>query len=254
MRKIFSFLTRDTGISSAFVVINKRIICVYLIFIVVLILVTFIPYFVKLQGLSNRISAENKIFNHLRTQSKMLISEETFREMKEENSLLQQKLGRISSVFNSQAQTMPENTTDPAIFFRQNLYATQKKLRALAEQKGIFLVENLGFGQELPEANMVEIYMRQLTLIKELVNSLIKAGVFSINLISLTDLEAVTEGSILKLGAQINFDANEEALVSFSKEIKKEKPIIVIEQIQIEKLEDKDRLNITMLASSFIFK
>lgn len=227
-----------------------------MILIVTLILITFISYFLKWPAINKGMNTETRIFNKLKKQGDIAISKETHQKLKEENDFLKDELTKVSNIINPPTQIIPEDIIDTSIFFRQSLYATQKRLKAEATQKNIFLVESLGFGQELPQAEMVEVYVRRLNLTEELVSSLLKNGVFSINLISLSDLKPITEEEkdILKLGVQINFDTSEEALMSFLKEIAKQEPIIVIEEIQVEKLEERKRLNVSILASSFIFK
>lgn len=233
----------------------KKTIYIFITAAISLILAVLIPLSWQMKNVQREIVKVEKKFKLLKAKNKIPVSEAAYKTLVKENSFLKDKFEKLSEVLSPQETIIPENSTDLTVFFKENLYAAGKRLKSIALQKNIPLTDNLGFDEKLFQPDTMEFQMKRLVLVEELAASLMKNGVFSINLISLTDKKSIFEnqsGVFDEFAVEINFDADEEALFLFLKEMAQIEPAVLVKEIQIKKEPDKQNISVKTACTRFI--
>lgn len=235
----------------------KKTIYIFITAAISLILAVLIPLSWQVKNVQREIVKVEKKFKLLKAKNKIPVSEAAYKTLVKENSFLKDKFEKLSEILSPQETIIPENSTDLTVFFKENLYAAGKRMKSIAFQKNIPLTDNLGFNEKLFQPETMEFQMRRLMLVEELVSSLMRNGVFSVNLVSVTDKKSIFDdqaGIFDEFTAEINFDTDEEVLFLFLKEIAQIKPAVLVKKIAAKKMPDKQNINVKIYCARFVIK
>lgn len=233
----------------------KKTIYIFIAAAISLILVVLIPLSWQIKNIQREIVRVEKKFKLLKAKNKIPVSEAAYKTLAKESLFLRNKFEKLSDVISPQETIIPENSTDLTVFFKENLYAAGKRLKSIALQKNIPLTGNLGFDEKLFQPDTMEFQMKRLMLVEELVSSLMRNGVLSVNLVSLTDKKAIFEnqaGAFDEFTVEVNFDTDEEALFLFLKEMARAEPAVLVKKIRVKKAPDKQNINVETACARFM--
>jgi hypothetical protein len=153
---------------------------------------------------------------------------------------------------------LPASAQEPGLFYLERLHTVEKKLQRQAALKKINLPKTLGFSEEIPRLEEVEILLRQIEMVDVLSAKLMEGNLSEIYLIkplkSIERVDSETEKPFYcEIPVQIGFISDTESLIRFLYEIKNLSPVIYVEDLEVKSLEEP-KIKTELVLSSFWIK
>ena len=148
-------------------------------------------------------------------------------------------------------------TTDPQLYFREQLHEVQRTLKRLAAARSLPVPEQLGFPKELPPSDAVPRLLVQLALISDLAELIFEQGVGELTSFKIEDPQTVAnaEGAetfLMRLPVRVRLTVSLPQMLKILGAIQGVSPVVDVSALRIASSAEADGLNIDLLLARYL--
>ena len=216
-------------------------------------------YFVIAQPVLSHLQAE-KMTDAIETNKKMvkrfllkdevLPSRRLHDHIKAEQEAFEGYYGQLRKFLDPGFKNLPQGS-ESGLYFRETLFALEKKLDREAKGAEIGIPKSLGFGTELPSVSDVPRLMKQLSLVEQLVTSFISEGATAIIEIQLLEFAQEEGQNFEEVPVEVQVIISNEGLLRVLYALNTAQPAVDIKNIRVRRIDEV--LEVDVIASAFLF-
>jgi hypothetical protein len=199
----------------------------------------------RIDDMKNTLAQSLKKYGTLPTFQKVNDEQELYKEMEKNFTVLK-------SVATVRPINAPDDVIEQGVYFKKQLFLTQKGLTELANKKEIEIPNTLGFGEALPSDNEVSLLLRKLETVGAAMRLLLDNNVKSVTVVKLLDdltHKGESESKVLarEIAVRIDVNCTQASLMQVLNQAVNVKPFLVVRDISIKNFKEE------ILETSFIF-
>lgn len=207
------------------------------------------------QEVEKELSRKERELKRYQGEQKAAPTPEAYAMLQKINEKLTSDLKQLEQMVQKTNFAVPEGTVTDGLFFREQLFKTDKDIHLLALDRQAALPEALGFSDELPDAKRVPLLLRQLLAIQEIVPAFIESGASALSLVKPLDPvehknQDTGQVTLVELPVQIGAECDFQTLLAALIRLRNSSQAIVVRELQV-KTKEEETLQVQWVASGF---
>ncbi|MBN1794612.1 MAG: hypothetical protein JW844_06575 [Candidatus Omnitrophica bacterium] len=202
------------------------------------------------QRMTDTIETDKKMVKRFLLEGDIVPSRQLYQQIEAEQEAFEGYGAQLRKFLDPGFKSLPRGS-ESGLYFREALFALEKKLDREAKGAGIEIPKSLGFGTELPPVSEVPRLLKQLTLVEQVVTSFISEGATEISEIQLLELPAVDGQNFEEVPVEVRAVVSHGGLLRVLYALNTAQPAVDIRTLRVKRLDTL--LEVDLTASVFLF-
>jgi len=208
------------------------------------------------RSVEQQIAAKRRALKQLVVSGGIAPTEAVMAYLEERGSALEQHHARWMALVSASVSN-EALTTDPQLYFQEQVHDLQRTLERLSTARGLATPELLGVPKELPPRDTVPRLLVQLSLIKDVTEMILAQDVTSFSSCKVEDPEPMMETdahqpSLLRLPVRMRLTATMPVLLRLLGAVQHARPIMSVQAVRMSVGDSPDVLDVELVIARFL--
>ncbi len=208
------------------------------------------PYLSKRKKIVKEINQKIDELELFRKEKGGVTSQELIDSLRADQDDYRKKIEFLKKYLGDFKVAFPSGVTQKGLFFKEQAYQSERRLRENAENKGMVLPDFLGFDKGVPKEENAELLLWELMAVEKIVGTLIESGIASLSSLNIRTVEERTQSEVIYdvIPVEIKCQGRTQPLLKFVYDLSRADYPLIIEKADIQKAMStgKDNLEINL--------